>query len=140
MLALPSKHICYIGTTLELHRPTQAHVAPPLMSGGALASSLFCLPVPPPGPGGWGGGWSCVGRVEDNLHFYWKLPRRRRAARLMSTDYSVIAVLQNKMTSTLFTDGINHSLAELEIPAESLYAVLGGGVAGPQPPIADASK
>lgn len=44
----------------------------------------------------------------------------------MSPDYSVIGVLRNKMTSALFTDGINYSLAGLEAPAESLpyYAVL----------------
>lgn len=57
----------------------------------------------------------------------------------MNADYSVIGVLQNKMTSALFTDGINHSLAELEIPAESLlhYAVLEEGEA---PPMAYASE
>lgn len=37
----------------------------------------------------------------------------------MSTDYALIGVLQNTVTSALFTDGINHSLAELEIPVES---------------------
>lgn len=36
------------------------------------------------------------------------------------------------MTSALFTDGINHSLAELEIPAEFvLFSLFGGGISQP---------
>lgn len=75
------------------------------------------------------GGWGGVSKMEGKPPPLLKSPKRWRAARLMSADYSVIGVLQNKMTSALFTDGINHSLAELEIPAESLlhYAVLWGG-------------
>lgn len=42
----------------------------------------------------------------------------------MSTDYSVIGVLQNEMTSALFTDGINHSLAELEPPLNGFFIML----------------
>ena len=65
-----------------------------------------------------------------------KSPRCRWAACLISTDYSLIGVLQNTMTSALFTDGINHSLAELEIPNEFVPSSLFRGciVQPPAPP------
>lgn len=47
-----------------------------------------------------------------------KSPRCRWAACLISSDYSLIGILQNTMTSALFIDGINHILAELKIPPE----------------------
>lgn len=63
-----------------------------------------------------------------------KSPRCRWAACLISTDYSLIGVLQNTMTSALFTDGINHSLAELEIPTEFIPSSLFGGCVARAPP------
>lgn len=63
-----------------------------------------------------------------------KSPRCRWAACLISTDYSLIGVLQNTMTSALFTDGINHSLAELEIPTEFVPSSLFRGCIA-QPPV-----
>lgn len=63
-----------------------------------------------------------------------KSPRCRWAACLISADYSLIGVLQNTMTSALFTDGINHSLVELEIPnGFILSSLFGGCVAQPVP-------
>lgn len=62
-----------------------------------------------------------------------KSPRCRWAACLISPDYSLIGVLQNTMTSALFTDGINHSLAELEIPTEFIPSTLFEGCIA-QPP------
>lgn len=109
------------GTSARRRQPTQVPVG------------LLCLlPSSSPtrtGDGGWGGWGGVLAKWRANHPPLLESPKRWRAARLMSADYSVIGVLQNKMTSALFTDGINHSLAELEIPAESLlhYAVFGGG-------------
>lgn len=64
-----------------------------------------------------------------------KSPRCRWAACLISTDYSLIGVLQNTMTSALFTDGINHSLPELEIPTEFIPSSLFGGCIAQSPPL-----